>query len=90
MTELMIQRDKLHDVAWYALDISIPKRSTRSDLDNLAKPIIDILHKMLKTPDDKFLWNLSMRWFYGDRVSLKITELTDNDIKMSDTIDMQD
>jgi Holliday junction resolvase RusA-like endonuclease len=45
---------------WYSVVVEVPV-VCRMDADNVAKPILDLLHRNNVTPDDKFLWSFSVR-----------------------------
>ncbi len=64
----------LPDKCYWRADVKIPAAKTAADLDNMGKGIFDALHKSKKTPDDRYLVDLRLRWWAGDHVSIWLVE----------------
>lgn len=58
--ELMTQRAMGCVTGPYALDIQLGAKLSRADIDNLIKPIADILGEMGFTPDDSKMAHVSI------------------------------
>lgn len=69
-------QDGLYEFGYWRADILIPG-TAKSDLDNLLKGILDSLGKAEKTPDDRYLVDLRIRFHEGPHVEIavKIEEL---------------
>tara|TARA_R110000850_G_scaffold23358_1_gene69087 strand:- start:22090 stop:22518 length:429 start_codon:yes stop_codon:yes gene_type:complete len=69
-------QDGIYETGYWRADILIPG-TARSDLDNLLKGILDSLGKAKKTPDDRYLVDLRIRFHVGPHVeiAIKIEEL---------------
>lgn len=59
---------------YWSAEILIPGHSTKSDLDNLAKGILDALHAAGKTPDDRYLVDLRLRFCIGHEVQISVRQ----------------
>jgi Holliday junction resolvase RusA-like endonuclease len=64
----------LPDECYWRADIMVPAAKTAADLDNMAKGIFDALHKSKKSPDDRYLVDLRLRWWEGDHVAILLAE----------------
>ena len=62
--------------SYWRADILIPSSKTKCDLDNLLKGILDALGAAGKTPDDRYLVDLRIRFHGGS--SVKIAVKTEN------------
>lgn len=59
----------------YSLDIEVGRKSSRADIDNLIKPIADLLVKSGATPDDRKMDLLLIRRVDGSGVRVTVGEL---------------
>lgn len=57
----------------YKLRITVPQK-TRADLDNMIKPLVDVLVSMGATSDDKHLRSISIRREEAEKAALVIVE----------------
>ena len=57
---------------YWSAEILIPGDSTKADLDNLSKGILDALGDAGKTPDDRYLVGLSLRFYMGQTVQVSV------------------
>jgi hypothetical protein len=64
----------LPDKCYWRADIKIPGHKTAADLDNMGKGIFDALHKSGKTPDDRYLVDVRLRWWAGEKVAIIVAE----------------
>lgn len=59
----------------YTLDIEVGRKSSRADIDNLIKPLADLLVKAGATPDDRKMGALSIRRVDGTGVKVTVGEI---------------
>jgi len=59
---------------YWRVDILIPSSKTKCDLDNLLKGILDALGAAGKTPDDRYLVDLRIRFHGGLPVKIAIKQ----------------
>ncbi len=59
----------------YSLDIEVGRKSSRADIDNLIKPLADLLVKTGATPDDRKMGALSIRRVEGTGVKVTVGEI---------------
>ena len=57
---------------YWRADILIPGQGSRADLDNFSKGILDALGAAGKTPDDRYLVDLRIRFHGGESVEIAI------------------
>ena len=72
--ELSRQPKGIENLCYWGADILIPSEKTKCDLDNLLKGILDALGAAKKTPDDRYLVDLRIRFHGGDTVIITIHE----------------
>jgi Holliday junction resolvase RusA-like endonuclease len=65
--QLLTQRREL-PFCYFSADILIPAHMTRADIDNLAKPIVDVIRNSGRIPDDRYCVDHRVRFYAGDRV----------------------
>ena len=73
MSEMLEQGIKRFDGDYY-LEIYIPIKYRRSnaDIDNMIKPVVDMLVTSGVTPDDRYLYGVTIRYFHELRVCIDV------------------
>ena len=73
LAELQEQEIKRFD-GDYCVEIYIPLKFRRSnaDIDNMVKPTLDLLVKAGATPDDRYLYGVTIRYFDEIRVCIEV------------------
>ena len=79
-TELQQQHPTMEPVVSgkYGLEIQVGRKMTRADIDNLIKPIADILVKSKITPDDRKMEKVSIRKIDGPYVYISIWDMNND------------
>ena len=72
--ELMSQQGLGSDPQYWRADILIPGKGARVDLDNNLKGILDALGAAGKSPDDRYLVDLRIRFHSGDHVAIALKQ----------------
>ena len=72
--ELARQPGSLPDPCYWRSDILIPAGKTKADLDNLLKPIHDLLVKAGRVPDDRYKVDARIRFHGGGDVVVAIKQ----------------
>ena len=74
----MSQRGRLPDPCYWSSEILIPASKTKADLDNLLKPIHDLLVKHQRVPDDRYKVSVRAQFWKGDHlvVAVKLEEIS--------------
>jgi Holliday junction resolvase RusA-like endonuclease len=57
---------RLPEWCYWAVDIYIPRRQYRSDIDNGAKAVIDAIVRAGLTPDDRYVVDSRLRFWGGN------------------------
>jgi Holliday junction resolvase RusA-like endonuclease len=66
--------DRLPDLCYWRTEIFIPRRQSRFDLDNTAKPIHDAIVRANIAPDDRYLVKFSAQFWAGDHLLIYVHE----------------
>ena len=72
--ELASQKGMGCEPCYWRADVLIPGKGSRADIDNYAKGILDALGASGKTPDDRYLVDLRLRFHAGPNVKIAIKQ----------------